>query len=146
MRCDSWWSKTKSGSPILSAAGWREPVTPSMRPMDGAAAQANIHAADYDLVILDLMLPDMDGLKLLEKIRNRKVGPPVLILSARGGLDDRVKGLEQGAGRLFGQTLSPSSNYWRGCGRFPPRPAHSREVAGGRTLGRLHPPPRGSSR
>ena len=52
---------------------------------------------DYDLVILDLMLPDMDGLQVLEKIRNRKVGPPVLILSARGALDDRVKGLEQGA-------------------------------------------------
>ena len=50
-----------------------------------------------DLVILDIMLPDMDGLQVLEKIRNRKVGPPVLILSARGALDDRVRGLEQGA-------------------------------------------------
>ena len=52
---------------------------------------------DYDLVILDLMLPDMDGLQVLEKIRNREAGPPVLILSARGALDDRVKGLEPGA-------------------------------------------------
>jgi two-component system copper resistance phosphate regulon response regulator CusR len=43
------------------------------------------------------MLPDMDGMQVLEKVRNRKLGPPVLILSARGGLDDRVKGLEQGA-------------------------------------------------
>jgi two-component system copper resistance phosphate regulon response regulator CusR len=43
------------------------------------------------------MLPDMDGLAVLEKIRNRKVSPPVLILSARDGLDDRVKGLELGA-------------------------------------------------
>src|SRR2546422_4032853 len=42
------------------------------------------------------MLPDMDGLEILEKIRNRKVGPPVLILSARGALDDRVHGLELG--------------------------------------------------
>ena len=63
----------------------------------GAQAIDNIHAADYDLVILDLMLPDMDGLHVLEKIRNRKVGPPVLILSARGGVDDRVRGLETGA-------------------------------------------------
>ena len=39
----------------------------------------------------------MDGLQVLEKIRNRKVSPPVLILSARGAVDDRVKGLEQGA-------------------------------------------------
>ncbi|HWC97345.1 MAG TPA: response regulator transcription factor [Candidatus Sulfopaludibacter sp.] len=65
--------------------------------LTGGAAMEHIHAADYDLVILDLMLPDMDGLQVLEKIRNRKVGPPVLILSARGGLDDRVRGLEQGA-------------------------------------------------
>ncbi len=65
--------------------------------LDGAAAVDHIQSADYDLVILDLMLPDMDGLKVLEKIRDRKVGPSVLILSARGALEDRVKGLEQGA-------------------------------------------------
>jgi len=64
---------------------------------NGATALDHIHSTDYDLVVLDLMLPDMDGLRVLERVRNRKVGPPVLILSARGGLDDRVKGLEQGA-------------------------------------------------
>lgn len=64
---------------------------------NGATALELIQAADYDLVILDLMLPDMDGLRVLEKIRNRKAGPPVLILSARSGVDDRVTGLEQGA-------------------------------------------------
>jgi two-component system copper resistance phosphate regulon response regulator CusR len=63
----------------------------------GAAALENIHSADYDLVVLDLMLPDMDGMQVLERIRSRPVGPPVLILSAKGALDDRVKGLEQGA-------------------------------------------------
>jgi len=63
----------------------------------GGEAGEQLHATDYDLVILDLMLPDMDGLEVLERIRSRKSGPPVLILSARGTLEDRVKGLEQGA-------------------------------------------------
>jgi DNA-binding response OmpR family regulator len=65
--------------------------------LTGISALERIQSADYDLVILDLMLPDMDGLNVLERIRDSKVGPPVLILSARGGLEDRVKGLEQGA-------------------------------------------------
>src|SRR5579872_765802 len=76
----------------LQGAGYAVDAAPN-----GAVALEHIHSADYDLVVLDLMLPDMDGLQVLEKIRNRKVGPPMLILSARGGLDDRVKGLEQGA-------------------------------------------------
>ena len=76
----------------LQGAGYAVDAAPT-----GAAALENVHSTDYDLVILDLMLPDMDGLQVLEKVRNRKTGPPVLILSARGTLDDRVRGLEQGA-------------------------------------------------
>jgi heavy metal response regulator len=76
----------------MQGAGYAVDIAPT-----GASALDCIHSADYDLVILDLMLPDMDGLQVLEKVRNRKLGPPVLILSARGALDDRVKGLEQGA-------------------------------------------------
>ncbi len=64
---------------------------------DGNTAMELIHATEYDLIILDLMLPDTDGLSVLQKIRNRKSSPPVLILSARDAVDDRVKGLELGA-------------------------------------------------
>src|SRR5262245_53445498 len=63
----------------------------------GAKAVDMVHATEYDLVILDLNLPDMDGLAVLERMRNRKVIPQVLILSARDSVDDRVRGLEQGA-------------------------------------------------
>jgi len=64
---------------------------------DGNTALNLVHQTDYDLVILDMMLPDIDGLKVLEKMRNRKSSSPVLILSARSGVDDRVRGLELGA-------------------------------------------------
>jgi heavy metal response regulator len=64
---------------------------------DGNSGMERIHNTEYDLIILDLMLPDTDGLSVLEKIRNRKTSPPVLILSARDAVDDRVKGLELGA-------------------------------------------------
>ena len=50
----------------------------------------------YDTAIIDIMLPKRDGLSLIEEMRARKVNTPVLILSARGSVDDRVKGLESG--------------------------------------------------
>jgi two-component system, OmpR family, copper resistance phosphate regulon response regulator CusR len=64
---------------------------------DGATAIELVHSTEYDLITLDLMLPDMEGLEVLQKIRNRKASPPVLILSARDAVDDRVRGLELGA-------------------------------------------------
>jgi two-component system copper resistance phosphate regulon response regulator CusR len=76
----------------LERAGYTVDVAPA-----GTPAIELLHAAPYDLVILDLGLPDMDGLRILEKIRNRKLSPPVLVLSARDAVDDRVKGLEDGA-------------------------------------------------
>ncbi|MDX2266563.1 MAG: response regulator transcription factor [Bryobacter sp.] len=76
----------------LESAGFQVDIAAT-----GQAAIDLVHQADHDLVILDLMLPDMDGLSVLEKIRNRKTNPPVIILSARGAVEDRVKGLELGA-------------------------------------------------
>ena len=76
----------------LESAGYAVDVATT-----GAQALDMIHATEYDLVTLDLGLPDMDGLIVLQKIRNRKARPPVLILSARDAVDERVKGLEGGA-------------------------------------------------
>ena len=73
---------------------------------DGTRAVELVHAAEYDLVILDLGLPDMDGLSVLQKIRNRKVSPPVLILSARGAVDDKVKGFQRGADDYLGKPFA----------------------------------------
>ena len=64
---------------------------------DGKAALVLLRADVTDLLILDLGLPDMDGMAVLKKIRTRKTSPAVLILSARDAVDDRVKGLEGGA-------------------------------------------------
>ena len=52
---------------------------------------------DYDLVILDLMLPDMDGYEVLRQMRSRKIKTPVLILSGLSTLDNKLKGLGYGA-------------------------------------------------
>jgi heavy metal response regulator len=52
---------------------------------------------DYDLVVLDIMLPKLDGLSLLRELRGRGVRAPVLLLTARDGVRDRVGGLDSGA-------------------------------------------------
>jgi two-component system, OmpR family, response regulator len=51
----------------------------------------------YDTAIIDVMLPKLDGLSLIERIRKEKIRIPVVILSAKGSVDDRVKGLQAGS-------------------------------------------------
>lgn len=63
----------------------------------GGYAGGALATQPYDLMILDLGLPDMDGRDVLRQLRARKSAVPVLILTARDGLDDRVGGLELGA-------------------------------------------------
>jgi len=64
---------------------------------DGAEGRRLALTESYDAIILDLMLPTMDGMTLLEEFRREGVDTPVLILSARGDLEDRVRGLNLGA-------------------------------------------------
>lgn len=61
---------------------------------DGVAAEASI---SYDAMILDLGLPDRDGLEVLQELRAAGKRIPILVLTARDGINDRVKGLDDGA-------------------------------------------------
>jgi DNA-binding response OmpR family regulator len=64
---------------------------------DGSHAAEQARAIDYDAVVLDLMLPGRSGFQVLREIRSRKPTLPVLVLTARDSVDDRVAGLDSGA-------------------------------------------------
>jgi DNA-binding response OmpR family regulator len=64
---------------------------------DGEEAQRKVRECDYDLLVLDLNLPRGDGFDVLRSLRARTSSTPVLILSVRSGVEDRVKGLNLGA-------------------------------------------------
>ncbi|GAB1545183.1 response regulator transcription factor [Scytonema sp. NUACC21] len=64
---------------------------------DGEEGREYISSVEYDIIILDIMLPNIDGLKLLGEFRSQKVQTPVLLLTARDTVEDRVKGLDRGA-------------------------------------------------
>ena len=76
----------------LEAAGYETDVLSTVE-----QARAVLNATFYAALILDLGLPDGDGLELLREIRDRNNPVPVLVLTARGGLHDRVHGLRSGA-------------------------------------------------
>jgi len=64
---------------------------------DGESAEVALNIEHFDILILDLGLPKQDGLQLLQKLRSKGSPIPVLILTARDSLDDRIKGLDVGA-------------------------------------------------
>jgi len=76
----------------LSEAGYAVDVA-----RDGEEGLAYALAADYDALVLDIMLPEMDGLELLRELRHRGRKTPTLMLTARDTVDDRVEGLDAGA-------------------------------------------------
>lgn len=65
--------------------------------MNGREALEYIECAEYDVVILDIMMPEVSGLEVLQKLRAKNDKTPVLLLTARDSVEDRVTGLDTGA-------------------------------------------------
>jgi two-component system OmpR family response regulator len=63
---------------------------------DGEEALVLAETTAYDAAIVDIMLPKLDGLSLVQRLRSRKIRTPVIFLSAKASVDDRVKGLQAG--------------------------------------------------
>ena len=64
---------------------------------DGEEAVKYVEGTEYDAIILDIMLPKLDGFEVIKRIRAKKNKVPILLLTARDNIDDKVKGLDYGA-------------------------------------------------
>ena len=64
---------------------------------DGKKAMSRFHSEHFDLIVLDIMLPELDGLQVCEQIRLTNTKVPILMLTARGEAQDRIEGLKKGA-------------------------------------------------
>ena len=82
----------RSLTKALTAAGWSVDAV-----SDGGEALLYLDGADYDAVVLDIMMPKVDGLTVLRTLRARGGAVPVLLLTARDTVSDRVAGLDAGA-------------------------------------------------
>ena len=80
----------------LVVRGFKEHAFVVDRAADGKEGLRLATTRPYDAAVVDIMLPKRDGLGLIEDLRRRNVALPVVILSAKSSLDDRVKGLQQG--------------------------------------------------
>lgn len=73
---------------------------------DGEAALDRIFDNPYDLILLDIMLPTVDGFEVLKEIRDAKIRTPVLMLTAKGAVEDRIRGLDMGADDYLAKPFS----------------------------------------
>lgn len=74
---------------------------------DGRAAIDYIENGAYDGAILDIMMPEVDGLSVLKTIRQKGISLPVIMLTAKSGIEDRVAGLDQGANDYLTKPFAP---------------------------------------
>lgn len=71
--------------------------------MDGVQALSAARAAELDVIVLDLSLPGLDGLEVLRHLRRERISTPVLVLTARDGVRERIQGLDAGADDYLGK-------------------------------------------
>ena len=98
---------------------------------DGSAALAKLMVGGIDLVILDVMMPFMDGMTCLREMRTRRISTPVIMLTARGEEYDKLAGLEGGADDYVVKPFSPRELVARVravLARTMPRPAEDDSV------------------
>ena len=76
--------------------------------LDGQQAWDYLQAADYDAAILDIMMPHLDGLSVLKKLRAAGKTTPVLLLTARDAVPDKITGLDSGADDYMTKPFSPA--------------------------------------
>ena len=98
---------------------------------DGTAALTQLSGGAFDLVILDLMMPFMDGMTCLREMRARRINTPVIILTARGEEYDKLAGLESGADDYVVKPFSPRELVARVkavLARTMPKPAENSGV------------------
>lgn len=122
------------------AAGLREAGFVVDTARDGHTGLQMARSGSYDVAVVDLMLPGRDGLALIEEVRRAGVTMPVLILTAKRSIDDRVKGLQIGGDDYltkpfaFAELLARVQALLRRSGRVPDSPVLS---VGDLTLDRL---------
>ena len=100
---------------------------------NGEEALDFLDVSSYDAVILDLMMPKVDGLTVLRTLRERNDLTPVLILTARSEVDDKVLGLDSGANDYLTKPFDPKELLAANPGHYPSSDQESklRAAAGG---------------
>ena len=82
---------------------------------DGAEALDYLEGGNYDALILDIMMPKVDGLEVLRRLRERGNAIPVLMLTAKGEVEDKVLGLDSGANDYLTKPFA-TAELLAGCG------------------------------
>ena len=97
---------------VIRGVSWAVDTAP-----DGTSALAQLSGAEYDLAVLDVGLPDIDGFEVCRRLRRAGDRTPVLVLTARNAVDDRVRGLDAGADDYLAKPFDVG-----GAARPAPRP------------------------